>query len=266
MRNGHDRKYLVQLALLLLCSLPAWAQINPGNVTNSYSALKNGGGTSASSFSFAHDSIGSFIVVGCSNNQYPQQQVTGVSVNGTALLEQARASLPTLPLTYLFSGFTQTGPVTITVKQTGPFANQHGHGTACFAEDFSGVNPNTPTWGVTTLNCDIGKDCPSGAANNSHQQTVACSYLPDTDGEVVVMFMYTTAYGPTDDKTELIVASPASPSIEQETGPFAAPQAAMAVSSPLTAGVEFTETWTLGIPVESHTSVQTSVISLVLYP
>ena len=85
------------------------------------------------------------------------------------------------------------------------------------------------------------------------------------------MYMYTTAYGPADNKSELIGASPISPTEynaanAEESGPFAAPQTAIAVSPPLHLGVPFTETWAIGQTSNAHPAVETTVIALVLYP
>lgn len=264
------------LSLLWLLAVPTKATILEGSTSAFYTGtptpLFNGGGSKVG-FSFAHNSFGDALVVGCSVDDYLLQKISAVTVGGQALALMGSSQLPFssgYPITQLFfARGLPLGPITISVTIAGSATN--GHGAACFAKDFLGVNQLTPTWGVTVTNCKNGVDCPSGLPNNGHQQTVSCSYTPDDDGEVVVMYMYSTLYGPSDNRSELIHASPVSPNAwsfanPEETGPFASPQAALVASQPLTAGVTFTETWQLGIPVQSNHSVETTVIALVLYP
>jgi hypothetical protein len=249
------------LAVFVLPSL-CFAQILPGNVSDSYTSLLNGGGTLSNSISMSHTSIGDGIVVGCSNDDYPAQVfndpntgLSSASVNGIALTQawvQAIPNMSGLPITTEFYGLgLPTGPVTVTVKTFGSATN--GHGTACFVLDIIGAGA------VDSVQSQTVVENPAHPTSN----TATCSYWTSATegGDVAVMFFYSTNYGGVPGPT--IKASPVQPSPTEMTGQWASPQSAIAFSGPIPPSTTFSETWNIS---GGNTSAAISVGAVIFVP
>jgi hypothetical protein len=253
-------KKLIQLTLaaMVVFTPTVKGQITAGNLSNSYPNTFNDGGERAAvaSFSFLHTIAGSnntIVLVGCADNPWPSRTFQSVTYGGQAMSQLKDASgnpvalfLPTAgkaetTLYYLLNP--PSGAQTVNVTMTNTVTNDHG--PDCIAQDYQGVDQNTPIHEFYANNTLIG------GANG----TATCLFDTSVNGQVAVIFEYSTGYN--------FVASSASPfAAELLTGRYAAPQEGWTWTGPLAVG-SYTESWTIS---SSSTSVNFSVVAVILNP
>lgn len=252
------KKFVFSAALLAFMAIAAQAQtITFGAPISSFPT--NGSLPSNSTLvklTYAMTAPGA-LFVGCATNTYIASKTTAVYINGAEATEVGRlAGLSHQTDTTLwYSPNVPAGPASIMAQSSS--GATHGYGLQCFAEAAYGVNPTDPIDSSYTVNT------PSLGSGGVKQAT--CAFTPWTAGGAFLTYEYSTAYNTSTPTLESFAPSGGSAvdGLDLTTNRFSGLQMAFAHGSNLTLDKPYSQTWTFN---NSHTSVQVSIITVLLKP
>ena len=188
------------------------------------------------------------LFVGCATNTYVASKTTAVYINGVEAKEIGRLSglSHQTDTTLWYAPSVPAGPALIMAQSSS--GATHGYGLQCLAEAAYGANAVDPMEDMYTVNTpNLG----------SGTHTVSCAFTPWVAGDAMLTYEYSTAYNTSAPASEVPFGT------SLTTSRFSGLQMAFAHGTNLTLDKPYTQTWSF---LNSHTSVQVSIITVLLKP